>query len=63
MLPWLHEEISEMYDLMGDDPWPYGIEPNRQMLSAFSGYLEEQGFVKTVPDFEELFTPIVSWAE
>lgn len=63
MLPWVHEEIAEMETLMGDNPWPYGVEPNRKMLDAFTQYLAEQHFLETAPNVDDLFTPIVSWSE
>lgn len=63
MLPWLHEEIAEMEALMGDNPWPYGVEDNRPILTAFASYLVEQHFLETAPDIDEVFTPIIAWTE
>ena len=63
MLPWLHEEIAEMHALMGDDPWPYGVDQNRTMLEAFAGYLSEQHFLEHAPKIDDLFTPIIAWTE
>ncbi len=63
MLPWLHEEIAEMHELMGNDPWPYGVEKNRKMLEAFARYLVEQHFLNQVPDIDSLFAPIIAWTE
>ena len=63
MLPWLYDEIAEMDALMGDDPWPYGLEPNRKILEAFMSYLAEQHFLEKAPSIDELFTPIVNWSE
>jgi 4,5-dihydroxyphthalate decarboxylase len=63
MLPWLFEEIAEMDDLMGPDPWPYGIEANRTMLETFQTYLVEQRFLETAKPIDALFTPIVAWKE
>lgn len=63
MLPWLHEEIAEMHALMGDDPWPYGVNQNRNMLEAFAGYLSEQHFLEEAPKVDDLFTPIIAWTE
>jgi 4,5-dihydroxyphthalate decarboxylase len=63
MLPWLFEEIAEMDELMGRNPWPYGLEANRRMLEAFQGYLVEQRFLKAAKPVDELFTPIVDWTE
>jgi len=63
MFPWLHDEIAEMDELMGPNPWPYGLDANRKMLEAFNGYLVEQGFLDRSLPIEELFTPIINWTE
>jgi 4,5-dihydroxyphthalate decarboxylase len=63
MFPWLHDEIAEMDELMGSNPWPYGVDANRKMLEAFNGYLVEQGFLDRSLPIEELFTPIINWTE
>ena len=63
MLPWLYEEIAEMDALMGDNPWPYGVEANRKILTAFMGYLEEQHFIEKAAPIEDMFAPIVNWSE
>jgi len=63
MLPWLYDEIAEMDALMGDDPWPYGIEANRAILGAFMQYLVDQQFLESALPIEEFFTPIVAWTE
>jgi 4,5-dihydroxyphthalate decarboxylase len=63
MLPWLFEEIAEMDQLMGDDPWPYGVEANRKILDAFMGYLVDQAFLEKKPSPDDLFAPIVNWTE
>lgn len=65
MFPWLHDEIQEMDDLMGSNPWPYGLEANRKILTAFNGYLVEQNFLEKSQSLpiEELFAPIINWTE
>ncbi len=63
MLPWLFDEIAEMDELMGPDPWPYGLEVNRKMLEAFQGYLVDQRFLEAAKPIDELFAPIVDWTE
>ncbi len=63
MLPWLYDEIAEMDALMGPDPWPYGLEPNRKILTAFVQYLVDQHFIETALPIEELFAPIIAWSE
>ncbi|MDB5533325.1 MAG: 4,5-dihydroxyphthalate decarboxylase [Hyphomicrobiales bacterium] len=63
MLPWLYDEIAEMETLMGSSPWPYGLEANRKILSAFSRYLVEQSFIEAAEPLDKYFAPIVEWSE
>jgi 4,5-dihydroxyphthalate decarboxylase len=63
MLPWVFDEIEEMDELMGPNPWPYGLELNRRILEAFQGYLVEQHFIAAAKPIDELFAPIVEWTE
>jgi 4,5-dihydroxyphthalate decarboxylase len=63
MLPWLLDEIDEMDQLFGANPWPYGIEANRATLEMMAQFLVDQHFVATKPAVDPLFAPIVSWAE
>ena len=57
MLPWLVRHAEETRKLMGDDFWPYGVEPNRRGLSTFLRYSHEQGLAKRLLTPEELFVP------
>ena len=64
MVPWLNAEMDEIRELFGGDPYPYGVEANRNTLDTFMQYLVEQAFVaEPRPALEDLFTPIVGWAE
>ena len=42
-LPWIGKEIEETRELMGENFWPYGIEPNRNTPKALFKYFHEQG--------------------
>jgi len=42
---------------MGDDWWPYGLEPNRKALETFLRYHHEQGLSRRLLRPEELFAP------
>ena len=57
MLPWLVAEYERTVALMGDDYWPYGIEPNRITLEAALRYLHEQGLTSRRLAIDELFAP------
>ena len=42
-LPWFGQEFAETKAVMGDNYWPYGIEPNRKALETLFQYSYEQG--------------------
>jgi 4,5-dihydroxyphthalate decarboxylase len=54
-LPWIPDELQAARAIFGDDPWPYGIEPNRRTLEAFLQYAFEQGVCRRLLDVETLF--------
>ncbi len=56
-LPWVAQEAEETRKLMGDNYWPYAIEPNRKALDALIQYSYEQGLAKRRLRIEELFHP------
>ncbi|WP_426245010.1 ABC transporter substrate-binding protein [Nocardioides sp. LHG3406-4] len=56
-MPFLLAALEEQAEVFGDDPWPYGLEPNRHALETFMSYLQEQGLLETPPKPEELFSP------
>jgi 4,5-dihydroxyphthalate decarboxylase len=55
MLPWLICELEDTVNLMGEDYWPYGIEPNRKALETFAVYSLEQGLLESPLPIEQLF--------
>ena len=63
ILPWLHDDFQQLYDLMGPDPWPYGLEANRHTLETLMGYLVEQGLIPQPMTLEELFVPVSTDAQ
>jgi 4,5-dihydroxyphthalate decarboxylase len=56
-LPWAAQEIEETRALMGDNFWPYGIEPNRKALEALFQYSYEQGLCSRELTIEDVFHP------
>ncbi|MDF7822945.1 ABC transporter substrate-binding protein [Pontiellaceae bacterium B12227] len=56
-LPWVTQEFEETRKIMGKNFWPYGIEPNRKELELVMRYTYEQGLVKRLAEFEEMFDP------
>ena len=56
-LPFLPHHYEETVALMGQEFWPYGIEPNRATLETFLRYAHEQKLIKSIPQIEDLFAP------
>jgi 4,5-dihydroxyphthalate decarboxylase len=56
-LPWATAEAERARELMGDDYWSYGLEPNRHVLETFLRYHHEQGLSPRRLEPEELFAP------
>jgi 4,5-dihydroxyphthalate decarboxylase len=54
-LPWLPADVDEMLELMGDDPWPYGVEANRATIQTLLDDLGAQGLMTRRVEVEELF--------
>ncbi|HEX7053102.1 MAG TPA: ABC transporter substrate-binding protein [Burkholderiales bacterium] len=55
MLPWLVAHVDEARAILGEDWWPYGLEPNRHVLDTFLRYHHEQGLSKRRLRPEEIF--------
>jgi 4,5-dihydroxyphthalate decarboxylase len=58
MLPWVHQDIHEVDEVFGGDPYPYGIEANRPTLQGLVDYMAEQDFIARRIPLEELFVPV-----
>ena len=56
-LPFVEERLKEARDLMGDDFWAYGLEPNRNTLEVFLRHHHSQGLSPRLVKPEELFHP------
>ncbi len=57
MLPFLEEQLLAVRREMGEDFWPYGLEPNRTALETFLRHHHEQGLSARRVAVEELFHP------
>lgn len=58
MTPWLMRDIDEIYEnFSGGDPWPYGLEPNRNTLEALVSYLKDQDLIADTVPIDNLFVP------
>ena len=49
------EYFAMTRDILGDDPFPYGIKANKAMLETIAGYSYEQGLTPRKMNIEELF--------
>ena len=58
MLPWLPSELEEIEEVLGGDPWPQGLEPNRKTLEALVKDLAGQGMIERVIPLEELVVAV-----
>jgi 4,5-dihydroxyphthalate decarboxylase len=62
-LPWMHAELEEMAEVFGPDPWPYGLEANRHVLTTLVQYLVEQRLLAHPLPIEDLFIPLTLLGE
>jgi 4,5-dihydroxyphthalate decarboxylase len=58
MTPFLMREIDDIWDVFNGDPWPYGIEPNRQTLEALVRYQQDLGLIDGPVKVDDLFVPV-----
>jgi len=56
-VPLLHYPVEDACSIMGDDFWPYGIEPNRHTLETYVRYCFEQGLTQQKVEVHDLFAP------
>lgn len=54
---WLQPMIEEEQKIIGEDWYPYGIEPNRATIEALLQYTHEHGLTDRRLKIEELFAP------
>ena len=47
--------LSMTREMIGDDPFPYGVKANQAMLDTITGYSHEQGLTPRQMKAEELF--------
>ncbi|HSC27786.1 MAG TPA: hypothetical protein VLD67_10960 [Vicinamibacterales bacterium] len=56
-LAWFTDVLAEQEAVLGADPWPYGLEGNREALDAAIRYAHDQGLIAGRPKVEDLFFP------
>lgn len=58
-VPWLSTRLADAQRILGQDPWPYGVDANRTTLEAFTTFAAEQGVAERKLAAEDLFAPQV----
>ena len=51
------EYLAKTQAIFGDDPYPYGVRDNREMIETIIDYSHEQGLTKEKARIEDLFAP------
>lgn len=54
-IAWFRKPMREQKEILGDDPWPYGLEKNRRTVETLMSYQLEQGMINEKLPLEELF--------
>lgn len=55
-LAWVRTALEEQWEILGKDPWAYGLTPaNRNNLATVQRYAFEQGLIKRIVPLEDLF--------
>ena len=55
-LAWVRTAVEEQQQLLGPDPWAYGLtSQNRKNLMTVQGYCHQQGLIGRIRPLEELF--------
>jgi 4,5-dihydroxyphthalate decarboxylase len=55
MMPFLIESAESTVELMGSDPFSYGLQGNEKNLATFCRYSFEQGLTQRLVEPAELF--------
>ncbi len=56
-LPFIEEQLAAARQLMGEDYWSYGVQPNRKTLETFLHHHHSQGLSSRKVSVEEMFHP------
>ena len=55
MLAWSIDEMEKEREVLGPDPWAYGLEANRHILETLIQYTHEQGLISQRLEVDSLF--------
>jgi 4,5-dihydroxyphthalate decarboxylase len=63
-LAWYQEALEEQEQLLGADPWQYGLTPaNVKNIETLMGYSHEQGLIRRMIPMSELFLDLSEGAK
>jgi 4,5-dihydroxyphthalate decarboxylase len=55
-LAWVRTAVEEQEEILGPDPWAYGLTPaNRKNLETVLRYTRQQGLIRKIMTLDELF--------
>ena len=52
---WMNDNLTEQNELLGNDPYPFGLKANGPELKLWADYSQRQGFISSKPDIPSLF--------
>ena len=55
IFPWMYSYLSDLRAVLGDDPFPYGLERNRKNIEKYFDHAVEQSLIPVRPKLSELF--------
>jgi 4,5-dihydroxyphthalate decarboxylase len=55
MLAWSIDEMEKEREVLGEDPWAYGLDANRHILETLIQYSHEQGLISKRLEVDSLF--------
>jgi len=58
MLPWMTEEIDQLEEVFGEDPWTYGLETNSATINTMMKFMVQQGMIKKALSMDDLFVSV-----
>jgi 4,5-dihydroxyphthalate decarboxylase len=56
-LAWLREAAAEQTEILGQDPWAYGLGANRHVVETLVKYLLQQSLIPHALNVDECFAP------
>jgi 4,5-dihydroxyphthalate decarboxylase len=56
-LAWFREPVTEQQQILGDDPWAYGVRQNSHVIATLVSYLHQQGLIDRRLETREIFAP------